>query len=184
MMRIITGLARGKKLKTLEGVATRPTTERTKEAVFSTLFDKTVDANVLDLFAGSGQMGIEALSRGAKHCTFVEQARDALAVIKYNLDATRLAGKATLEFKEVLSFLASAKCKYDLIFLDPPYGKGLVDETVSLIEKYGLLSDGGIIVAESDDVDEVKEVFGDIKMYRKSKYGRAVVRYYAGGDGE
>lgn len=182
MMRVITGLARGKKLKTLEGMATRPTTERTKEAVFSTLFDKTVDANVLDLFAGSGQMGIEALSRGAKHCTFVEQARDAVAVIRYNLGETRLDAKATLEFKEVLSFLASDRKKYDLIFLDPPYGKGLVDETVALIEKYGLLSDDGIIVAESDDVDEVEEAFGNIKMYRKSKYGRAVVRYYANGE--
>ena len=183
-MRVITGLARGKKLKTLEGMATRPTTERTKEAVFSTLFDKTVDANVLDLFAGSGQMGIEALSRGAKHCTFVEQARDAVAVIRRNLGETRLDAKATLEFKEVFSFLASDRKKYDLIFLDPPYGKGLVDETVALIEKYGLLSDDGIIVAESDDVDKVEEAFGNIKMYRKSKYGRAVVRYYTCGNGE
>ena len=150
-MRVITGLARGKKLKTLEGMATRPTTERTKEAIFSTLFDKTVDANVLDLFAGSGQMGIEALSRGAKHCTFVEQARDAFAVIKYNLEATRLDATATLEFKEVLSFLASDRKKYDLIFLDPPYGKGFVDETISLIEKHGLLSDDRVIGAGSDD---------------------------------
>ncbi len=184
MMRVITGLARGKQLKTLEGIATRPTTERTKEAVFSTLFNKTVDANVLDLFAGSGQMGIEALSRGAKHCTFVEQARDAVAVIKYNLDETRLGAKAKLEFKEVLSFLDSSKSKYDLIFLDPPYGKGIVDETIALIEKCGLLSSDGIIVAESDDIDDVKEDFGTIKMYRKSKYGRAVVRYYAVGNGE
>lgn len=184
MMRVITGTARGKKLKTLEGSATRPTAERTKEAVFSTLFDKTVDAKVLDLFAGSGQIGIEALSRGAAHCTFVEQSKEALDVIRYNLSETRLSGKATVEFAEVMSFLLATKKKYNLIFLDPPYGKGLIDETLILIDKYDLLSENGIIVAESDGVDEVSEETGRIKMYRKSKYGRAVVRYYSLSDGE
>ena len=183
-MRVITGIARGKKLKTLEGMLTRPTAERTKEAVFSTLFDKTVEANVLDLYAGSGQMGIEALSRGAKHCTFVEQSKDALGVINYNLEETKLSQKATVQFTEVLSFLAQTKNKYDLIFLDPPYGKGLVTETVRFVEKYNLLSGSGIIVAESDGVDDVEEEIGKIKMYRKSKYGRAIVRYYSFDDGE
>ena len=124
-MRVITGKARGAKLKTLEGLTTRPTSEKVKEAVFSSLFDSVVCDNVLDLFAGSGQMGIEALSRGAAHAVFVEQDRRATAVIKANLSAAKVENQAELHVCDAFAFLKMNRKKFDIVFLDPPYNKGV-----------------------------------------------------------
>lgn len=177
------GLSRGKKLKTLEGDATRPTSERAKEAIFSSLFTAVSGANVLDLFSGSGQMGIEAISRGAARCTFVDQARAAADIIRENVKACRFEDKSLLLQREVSAYIVSANAKFDLIFLDPPYGKDLVNKTMTLIDKHDLLANDGIIVAESDDVDPVGDTFGKLVLYKTAKYGRAVIRYYKiGGD--
>ena len=123
-MRVITGSARGRKLKTLEGLDVRPTTDMVKEAVFTIIQFRVPYASMLDLFAGCGQMGIEALSRGASRVVFVDSSRQSQAVIKENLTATGLMKQSRVIADDVVSFLSHASDKYDIIFLDPPYDEG------------------------------------------------------------
>ena len=121
-MRVVAGTARGVPLRAPRGDATRPITDRVKETLFAILGERVIDAAVLDLYAGSGAIGIEALSRGAAHATFVERGRDALTIIRDNLDRTKLGANATVVGDEVLRFLdAKATGRYDLVVLDPPY---------------------------------------------------------------
>ena len=120
-MRVITGTARGRVLRTLEGEDVRPTTDRVKEAVFSIIQFEIEGRRVLDLFAGSGQLGIEALSRGAASATFVDMSKDSLSAVKYNLEHTKLGDNAKVVQTDALSFLKLTKDKFDLVFLDPPY---------------------------------------------------------------
>ena len=122
-MRVITGTARGRVLKTLEGEDVRPTTDRVKEAVFSIIQFEIEGRRVLDLFAGSGQLGIEALSRGAASATFVDMSKDSLSAVKYNLEHTKLGDNAKVVQTDALSFLKLTKDKFDIVFLDPPYAR-------------------------------------------------------------
>ena len=125
-MRVIAGTARSLPLKTIEGLETRPTTDRIKETLFNMLTGYVPQAKCLDLFAGSGGIGIEALSRGAESCTFVEQAKNAAACIEDNLKFTKLADKAQVRKFDAVSFVSSLpEIDYDVIFMDPPYSKGL-----------------------------------------------------------
>ncbi len=179
MMRVITGKARGARLKTLEGLTTRPTAEKAKEAIFSSLFDFVEGKNVLDLFAGSGQMGIEALSRGAKHATFVEQDKKAVQIVKENLENTKLEKQATVAMNDAFAFLKSNFKIYDLVFLDPPYNKGLVVSALEMLSDEQAVADDGIIVCESDDKDVIPESVGCFKMYKQSYYSRTVISYFA-----
>ena len=119
-MRVITGTARGRVLRTLEGEDVRPTTDRVKEAVFSIIQFEIEGRRVLDLFAGSGQLGIEALSRGAASATFVDMSKDSLSAVKYNLEHTKLGDNAKVVQTDALSFLKLTKDKFDIVFLDPP----------------------------------------------------------------
>ena len=120
-MRVITGTARGRVLRTLEGEDVRPTTDRVKEAVFSIIQFEIEGRRVLDLFAGSGQLGIEALSRGADSATFVDMSKDSLATVKYNLEHTKLGDRAKVIQTDALSFLKLTKDRFDIVFIDPPY---------------------------------------------------------------
>ena len=122
-MRVITGTARGRVLRTLEGEDVRPTTDRVKEAVFSIIQFEIEGRRVLDLFAGSGQLGIEALSRGAASATFVDMSKDSLSTVKYNLEHTKLGDNAKVVQTDALSFLKLTKDKFDIVFLDPPYAR-------------------------------------------------------------
>ena len=124
-MRVITGTARGTRLQTLEGEATRPTIERVKEAMFSAIQFEIEGRTVLDLFAGSGQLGIEALSRGAHRCDFVDSAPGAVRVVTENLKKCRMTERAAVHQRTWDAFLAASKTRYSLIFLDPPYRSGL-----------------------------------------------------------
>ena len=130
MMRIITGSAKGKKLLTLEGDATRPTSERIKEAIFSSLQFDIENRAVLDLFAGSGQMGLEALSRGAASATFIDSATDAIAVCKENAKRTGLFDKCRFLVSDYRNFIRKAahERKFDLVFIDPPYAMACCTE--------------------------------------------------------
>ncbi len=177
-MRVITGKARGAKLNTLEGLSTRPTTEKVKEAVFSSLFDSVVCDNVLDIFAGSGQMGIEALSRGARRALFVEQDKKAAAVIKGNLESAKLSSQAEVMICDAFSFFKMNRLKFDLVFLDPPYNKGLAVSALKAMSEAGTVNEGGIVVCESDDTDEIPEEVGVFKMYKQARYGRCVISYF------
>ncbi len=177
-MRVITGKARGAKLNTLEGIQTRPTAEKVKEAVFSSLFDKVNCDNVLDVFAGSGQMGIEALSRGAKFAVFVEQDRKAVAIVKGNIKTAKLEGQSAVFPTDAFSFFKSNRTKFDLVFLDPPYNKGLVVSALKAMSEAGTVADGGTVVCESDKIDEIPETVGAFKMYKQAFYGRTVISYF------
>ena len=175
-MRIISGKARGLKLQSLDGPDTRPTLDNVKEAIFSMLFDKCPDARVLDLFAGSGAMGIEALSRGAEYAVFADSNPKACAVVKANLDKARFTNDAkvfTVDAESFLKKLSTGNEKFDIIFLDPPYALGLMDKVIELISEYDLLAENGVIVCEYDNGTDV-----DIKGYvpvKNKRYGRVCV---------
>ncbi len=152
-MRIITGSARGIQLTTLEGEATRPTGERCKEALFSMIQFDIEGRRCLDLFAGSGQLGLEAISRGAESCVFIDEAREAVEVILANAKKTKLFDRCRISTGSFAQYLKSAagKEQFDLVFLDPPYNSDYIAESLRLISEGGLLRAGGRIVCESDN---------------------------------
>ena len=128
-MRVITGSARGRRLKEIQGLETRPTTDRVKEALFSVIQFDIEGRRVLDLFAGTGQLGIEALSRGADSAVFVEQRKDALQAVRENLETCGLSDRARVVSGDAMSYLKSGE-KFDLIFLDSPYASGLLEQAL------------------------------------------------------
>ena len=148
-MRVITGTARGRKLGQLQGMDTRPTTDQVKESIFNIIQFDIEGRRVLDLFAGTGQLGIEALSRGAAGCTFVDQRRDAAALVRSNLKLCRLSDRARVVQGEALSFLASDRERYHLVFLDPPYQTELLENALKKIAEIDILMENGIIICES-----------------------------------
>lgn len=168
-MRVITGTARGRRLTEPNGMDIRPTTDQVKEALFNIVQFDLEGRRVLDLFAGTGQLGIEALSRGARECVFLDQSKEANELIRKNLAACGLKGQVLRT--DSLTYLRSA-APFDLIFIDPPYGKGLEGEAISLISEFDILTKGGIMVIETRKETEVPAVpigFGTTREYR---YGR------------
>lgn len=148
-MRVVSGSARGRRLKDLQGMETRPTTDKVKESLFNVIQFDIPGRKVLDLFGGTGQLGIEALSRGAAHCTFIDQRRDAVALIRENLKLCRLEENAAVMQGDALAFLSSCREKFDVIFLDPPYHTDLMDRALELVTKIDILSEHGIIICET-----------------------------------
>ena len=180
MMRIITGTARGTKLVSLEGETTRPTSERAKEAVFSMLAFEISGREVLDLFSGSGQLALEALSRGATHATLVDSAPGAIRVIRQNVEKTHMTNKATVVQSDCLTFLqrSSSEKQYNLIFIDPPYAKRLVPDILNTILVRNLAAENAILVCESeeDDIfDGHEELRGHFRIRKIQHYAKAVV---------
>ena len=179
-MRVISGTARGKKLHSLEGLETRPTLDRVKEAVFNILQFNLKDADILDLFSGSGALAIEALSRGAKTAVLNDNSSSAIQIIKKNLQETKLQEKATVTNKDYLDALNSLNKEnktFDLIFLDPPYKSGCTIKSIEEIIKLDLLKNEGIIIVETDDksiIDEIKKL-KRMEVYDERKYGRVLV---------
>ena len=161
-MRVITGSARGAKLQTLEGLATRPTSDRVKEAVFNIIQFDIEGRRVLDLFAGSGQLGIEALSRGASYGVFVDQSAEAVKVIKANLKKVKFDQKATVLQSDYLRYLSSCSEKFDIIFLDPPYAQSHLENALQKISEIDILSEGGIIICERPREKVMPAVVGDL----------------------
>ena len=158
-MRIITGKAKGIKLLTLEGNDTRPTSERSKEAIFSMLQFDIEGRVVLDLFSGSGQMGLEALSRGASRAYLIDRGRGACEIIKKNVEKSRLNDGCVVLCEDSISFLKkqSGVEKFDIVFLDPPYATNLIDEAVTLLFDKELVKETSYIVCESDKFDILSE---------------------------
>ena len=178
-MRIITGKAKGIVLKTLAGTNTRPTAERVKEAVFSMIQFDVEGRSVLDLFAGSGQMGLEALSRGASSATFVDKARDAIAIVKENATKSKLLDSAEIIQAEYLDFIRrSAGKQYDIIFLDPPYALNMYAPALKALADNNMLKPSSLIVCESDKADllaghdDIAEKFTTEKC---NKYGNTYI---------
>ena len=176
-MRIISGKARGTKLFTLEGENTRPTLDRVKEPLFSILMHQVPEAKVLDLFAGSGALGLEALSRGAESVVLCDNSRAAIKVINNNLDKTKLNTYAEIinaDYKSCLKKLQGRK--FDLIFLDPPYETDCIEISVKQILELDLLAKDGVIVAETDReeiIDKIKNI--DINIEDIRHYGRVIL---------
>lgn len=178
-MRVISGSARGRKLVSRPGESTRPTADKVKESVFNIIQAHVSGSRVLDLFAGSGALGIEALSRGADHATFVEKDFGAMNIVKTNLENTRLSDKSSLIKGDALSFLKNTDERFDIIFIDPPYASGLYEEVFSLISSRRLLSPEGIIISEHKTGAEVTLCNG-LRLLSERKYGNVSVSIIKG----
>jgi len=178
-MRVIGGSAKGQRLTSLPGENTRPTMDRVKESMFNMIQMHLYDAAVLDLFAGSGGLGIESLSRGAKECCFVDEHRESMQVIKENLAKTKLSSYSTTlltDFSRALESLHREGKSFDLIFLDPPYGKGLVEEALTIIVKEKLLAPEGLIIIEQDKKESLEIQEDHYSLWKEKKYGNTMVR--------
>lgn len=186
-MRVISGKARGTKLNTIDEISTRPTLDRVKESLFNIIQNDIIDKNVLDLFAGSGALGIEALSRGAKYAVFCDINKDATTIINENLNKTKLITKSTvynMPYQKAIEKILISKTKFDIIFLDPPYKLNLACDATKLIIQNNLLNENGTIIVETDEKDrDLKELtelitsenekLQKIEIVDERKYGRA-----------
>ena len=177
-MRVISGLAKGINLKTPEGLSTRPTTDRVKEAMFSIIHFDLPNAKVLDLFGGTGQLGLEALSRGAKSAVFVDSQDSACKLIKENLQKTRFSGVASVVRADYLTYLRNCKEKFDIILLDPPYIEVFLENSLKLITEIDILQTNGIIVTERPLEKELSWDFPGYSRSRDYKYGKTLLAIY------
>ncbi len=177
-MRVISGTARGRRLKELPGMDTRPTTDKVKESLFNIIQFDIEGRRVLDLFGGTGQLGIEALSRGAAHCTFVDMSRQAAAIIRENVTAVGFADRATVQQGDAMAFLSGCRGKYDLIFLDPPYQTQLLENCVQAVAKFDILSEHGIMVCESALEKQLPELEAPYEKGREYRYGKIKLTVY------
>jgi len=180
IMRIISGSARGTKLYTLDGMNTRPTLDRVKEPLFNILNFDLENAVVLDLFAGSGALGLEAISRGAKKAIFCEKNRNAIEIIEKNIEKTRFTNKSLLiknDFEKGLTYINNQNIKVDIVFIDPPYKTDLAKKSVEKILDIDILNDNFIMVIETDEPERILNDIEDmnITVYDKRKYGRVSI---------
>ena len=187
-MRVITGLARGRRLETLPGEVTRPTSEKVKESLFSAIQFDIEGRRVLDLFAGSGQLGIEALSRGASGCVFVDKNTEAVKIIRQNLQHTGLSAAAQVLGTDALTYLTRPGDRFDLVFLDPPYALGVIPKVLARLQSDRLLEAGARIVCESAAEEDVfggdEELRNSFEILRTARYGAAFVTILAPKSGE
>lgn len=190
MMRIITGSAKGRKLLTLEGESTRPTSERIKGAIFSSIQFECEGRVVLDLFAGCGQMGLEALSRGAQRATFIDSSREAMEIVKKNAASTALADRCHFLVSDAKNYLrkASGREEYDLVFVDPPYALECCVEIAEALVKYKTVIPGAIVVLESgeEEIDLSDSRLSGYELIRTTPYGkktRVTILLYRGEEG-
>ena len=174
-MRVITGSARGRKLKTPKNEDIRPTADNVKEAMFNIVQFDIEGRRVLDLFAGTGQLGIEALSRGAASCVFTDESREALCLVRENLKSCGL--KGTVLQQNALSFLRQGE-KFDLIFLDPPYDAGLYEPVLKTVNSVDNLSDGGIIVCEARRDQPLPEMEAPYRKGKEYRHGQIKICIY------
>lgn len=179
-MRVITGSARGRRLVAPEGLETRPTSDMAKEALFSIIQFEVEGAVVLDLFAGSGQLGIEALSRGARSAVLVDSSREAQKAIAANIEHTGFKQTARAVMSDAVSFLRSTRELFDIALLDPPYNMGLIEEVLPLLSEK--MSDGGIIICETQRDETLPELAGSFKKVKEYRYGKAKLTTYRIGE--
>ncbi len=182
-MRIISGNAKGTILKTLKGTNTRPTLDRVKEALFNIIQFDIPNTKILDLFAGTGSLGIEALSRGAKETTFCDNSSEAIKIIEENLIKTKFEKKSKIIKKDYLNTLESLQDKFNIIFLDPPYKTDYVIKSLTKISEQDLLTKDGKIIIETNDEqkeNDINKILKDknkinLEIYDKRKYGTVIL---------
>ena len=179
-MRVISGSARGKKLNSLEGLETRPTLDRVKEALFNIIQFDLKEAVILDLFSGSGALAIEALSRGAKNAVLCDKSQKAIQIINENLINTRLKDKANVINKDytiTLNKLKKENIKFDIVFLDPPYKTDFAFKSLEFIIENNLLNENGLIIIETNDKNKIEELknYKDINVVDTRKYGSVLI---------
>lgn len=177
-MRVITGKARGVQLKTPDGMLTRPTTDRVKEALFSIINFDIPGAKVLDLFGGTGQLGIEALSRGAQSAVFVDAREDACKLIRENLNRTKLEQNAKVVRSDYLDYLGRCREQYSIIFLDPPYAEVFLENSLNRITEIDILQSDGIIVTERPLGKDLPWELEGYTRSRDYKYGKTLLTIY------
>ncbi len=177
-MRVVSGMARGISLKTPDGLATRPTADRVKEAMFSIIQFEIPGGKVLDLFGGTGQLGIEALSRGGTKCVFVDESEAACRLIRENLKRTSFTGQGQVIRADYLSYLQNCKEKFDIILLDPPYAEVFLENALKMISEIDILQSGGIIVTERPLGKALTANFVGFSRSKDYKYGKTVVTLY------
>lgn len=175
-MRVITGIARGKRLESLQGEAVRPTTDRVKEAIFSILHFDIEGRRMIDLFAGCGQMGIEAISRGAESVTFIDSSLSSVNVIKRNIASCGFEKQSVVFRSDYSDFLKNTKAKFDIAFLDPPYNEGILEDA---LEKTCLImNDSGTILCEHPAHIELPEAVNGFEKKKVYRYGKILVSLY------
>ena len=177
-MRVIAGIAKGISLATPDGMQTRPTADRVKEALFSIIHFELPGAKVLDLFGGTGQLGIEALSRGASSAVFVDARDDACKLIRENLRKTKLSEVGTIVRSDYLDYLKRCKEKFNIVILDPPYAEVFLENALKMITEIDILHSGGIIVAERPLGKDLPWEFLGFTRSRDYKYGRTLITLY------
>lgn len=175
-MRVVSGKARGRRLLTLEGLDVRPTTDKVKESMFNIIQFELEEANVLDLFAGSGQLGIEALSRGAASATFVDASKKSLDIVKKNIEITGLGENARVVHSDAFSFLFSSSSVFDIVFLDPPYEKHLCDRAFEALGR--VLKDSSVVICETRDCEILPAEVGALRLQREYHYSSIKLSVY------
>ena len=179
-VRVISGSARGLKLNTPGDDRVRPTTDRVKESMFNIVQDWVYDSQVLDLFAGSGALGIEALSRGASQAVFCDNSLDSIKIIKSNIEKARVADRSQIvsgDFKRCLRDMEAKNKSFDMIFVDPPYYEGLFEEVLDTIRSCKILKKDGIVIVEHDAKRPIGQVEG-LEVYKEKKYGITMLTFY------
>ena len=177
-MRVITGIARGRKLKELPGLETRPTTDKVKESVFNIVQFDIEGRRVLDLFGGTGQLGIEALSRGADSAVFVDAREDACKLIRENLKRTKLEGQGRVVRSDYLDYLDHCREKFHIVFLDPPYAEVFLENSLKRITEIDILESGGIIITERPLGKELPFMIDGYTRSKDYKYGKTLLTLY------
>lgn len=178
-MRVISGTLKGKNIEGYNINGTRPTMDRVKESVFSTIQDSIKNSVVLDLFAGSGQLGIEAISNGSKLCYFIDNNKEATNTIKKNIELLNIKDKSIVlnyDYKKSLNYFKDNNIKFNIIFVDPPYDYDVLDKVISKILEYNLLEKKGILVIEH--TKEIKGDYKDLYLYKAKKYGYKYINIY------
>jgi 16S rRNA (guanine966-N2)-methyltransferase len=176
-MRVTGGTGRGRRLKTPAGDRVRPTSDKVKQALFNILGERVIDALFLDLFAGAGSIGIEALSRGAAHVVFVDGSHDSLTVVKHNIERTGFEERSQAVLSKAESFLKKPSGPYDVVYLDPPYENEILP-LLEQIAEAGMLKPDAIVITEHFKKRPSPASAGDLMLYREAKYGDTVLAFY------
>lgn len=179
-MRVISGYLKGRNIDGYDTIGTRPTMNRVKESMFASIQEYINDSLVLDLFSGSGSLGIEAISMGAKKCYFVDNGREILNILRKNINNLNIEEKSTIinrDYREALLYFKNNNIKFNIILVDAPYKMNVMNEVIDLVNKYDLLYDGGILVLEYS-TDKLLDSYGNLKLLKSKKYNEKYVNIY------